>query len=338
MNNITIKDIARISGFSVSTVSRALNNHPDVSSDAKEKIQKVVDEYDFVPNYNAKKLKQQNNTSIAIIVKGRFNTMFSSIMESIQEKINHYGYTSEPHFIDENSNEVRYAIKIANENKPLAIIFLGGDIEVFKKYFHRISIPCILITNSAETLEFSNLSSVYTNDEQAAYRAVEYLIKNNHRKIVIIGGNLKKSFTSRLRLQGCMKCFQEYDIDFDESVQYQSARFSYESAYKAMKVLINNCPDITAVFTMSDVMAIGAIRALQDLGKQVPDDISIIGFDGIELSKFYIPRLTTIVQAQEKLAKRGVDILVSCIRGTSGSVHHEIPFKLIEEESVKRLK
>lgn len=337
MTNITIKDIARIAGFSVSTVSRALNDHPDVSEEAKTRIKQVVDEYNFVPNYNAKKLKQQVELNIPIIIKGRFNNMFASIVENMQERITHYGYHSESYFIDENSDEVRFAIKVANENKPLAIIFLGGDFESFKKYFPQIDIPCILVTNSAVSLGFDNLSSVFTDDVQAAYCAVEHLIKNGHRRIGVIGGNLKKSFTSRLRLKGCMKCFSEHGIAFDEAVQYQKARFSYSSAYEAVNLLIGNSPEITAIFTMSDVMAIGVIRALKDLGKQVPEDISVIGFDGIELSQFYTPRLATIEQAQDKLAKSGVDILVSCIRKTSDAVHQEIPFKLIEGESVRKL-
>lgn len=337
MSNITIRDIARIAGFSVSTVSRALNDHPDVSEDAKIKIKQVVDEYNFVPNYNARKLKQQVEMNIPIVIKGRFNTMFSSMVEIMQERITHYGYHTESYFIDENCDEVRFAIKIANESKPMAIIFLGGDMESFKKYFPQIDIPCILVTNPASSLGFENLSSVYTDDVQAAYCAVEHLINNGHSKIGIIGGNLKKSFTSRLRFQGCMKCLKDNNIKFDELTQFQKARFSYSSAYEAANLLLSSSPDVTAIFTMSDVMAVGAIRALKDIGKRVPEDISVIGFDGIEISRFYNPRLATIEQAQDKLAKGGVDILVANIRKTSGAVHQEVPFKLIEGDSVIKL-
>ncbi|NTV88843.1 MAG: LacI family transcriptional regulator [Clostridiales bacterium] len=334
---MTIKDIAKISGFSVSTVSRALNDHPDVSGDAKIKIQQVVDEYKFVPNYNAKKLKQQVELNIAIIIKGRFNSMFSAIVEIMQERITHYGYHSESYFIDENSDEVRYARKVAGEHKPLGIIFLGGDVESFKRHFQQIDIPCILVTNSAVSLEFDNLSSVYTDDIGAAYCAMEYLIKNGHRKIGIIGGNLKKSFTSRQRFEGCVKCMKDYGVDFDEAMQYSKSRFSFVSSYESAKLLNENCPDLTAVFAMSDVMAVGAIRAFRDLGKLVPADISVIGFDGIELGRFYTPRIATIEQAQDKLANDSVDILIAAVRNASGAIHKETPFNLIEGESVRKL-
>ena len=104
-----------------------------------------------------------------------------------------------------------------------------------------------------------------------------------------------------------------------------------------MKSLIDSCPDITAVFAMSDVMAMGAIRALNDLGKKVPEDISLIGYDGIEPSQYYTPRLASIKQEQDQIAKSSVDILISCIRKKSDAVHQIIPFHLIEGESVKKI-
>jgi LacI family transcriptional regulator len=334
---VTIKDIAREAGVSVSTVSRALNNHHDVSEETKKRIQAVIEAENFVPNNNAQKLKQQVTTNIAIIIKGTFNTMFASIIEHMQERITYYGYHSESYYTDENSNEVKYALKVIHIHKPFAIIFLGGDVENFRTQFSKIEIPSVLITNSASSLGFSNLSSVSIDNVHGAYSAAECLVKNGHQKIGIIGGKLEKSFTSQLRYEGYLECFKDYGVSFDKSIQYITARYSYDSAYTAMDLLINNCPDITAVLTMSDVMAIGAIRLLKDKGKSVPDDVSVMGFDGIELAQFFNPRITTIKQSHDKLANKGVDILVSCIRNTSNAVHQVIPFKLISGESVKRI-
>ncbi len=337
MSNVTIKDIAREAGFAISTVSRALNNHPDVSEETKKRVQEVVDAYNFVPNNNAKKLKQQTTTVIAIIIKGTFNTMFASIVEQMQHRITHYGFHSESYYLEEWEDEVRFAIQISTERKPVAIVFLGGNIESFKASFNSITIPSVLVTTPASELDFTNLSSVCTDDVLGAYRAVEYLVQNGHRKIGVIGGSLESSFTSRQRYTGCANYFRENGIVFDTSKQYRPARFSFSDAYDAMKSLIDSCPDITAVFAMSDVMAMGAIRALNDLGKKVPEDISLIGYDGIEPSQYYTPRLASIKQEQDQIAKSSVDILISCIRKKSDAVHQIIPFQLIEGESVKKI-
>ena len=107
----------------------------------------------------------------------------------------------------------------------------------------------------------------------------------------IIGGDLSFSYTSRQRYKGCIQSFEKHKMVFDELHNYSDARFSFEGAYQAMVNLMEKKPDLTAVFAMSDVMAIGAARALKDMGKRVPEDISVIGFDGITLADYYNPKL-----------------------------------------------
>lgn len=130
--------------------------------------------------------------------------------------------------------------------------------------------PCVLVTNLADQMDFPNLSSVATDDIAAAKCAVDALFDAGHTKIGILGGDIEKSYTSHQRFIGCQQSFLEHDTVFVPEKSYEKARFSYDSAYRGMKRLIARCPDITAVFAMSDVMAIGAIRALRDLEYRVP--------------------------------------------------------------------
>ncbi len=148
-----------------------------------------------------------------------------------------------------------------------------------------------------------------TDDIAAGKCAVDALLEAGHDKIGIIGGDPVKSYTSHQRYLGCKESFAEHGKEMDLEVCYEKARFSFDSAYRAMKRLVEKYPDLTAVFAMSDVMAIGAIRALRDMDYRVPEDISVIGFDGTVLAEYYNPKLATIRQQYQTLAVRSVEIL-----------------------------
>lgn len=334
---LTIKDIAKESGYSVSTVSRVLNNHHDVSPEAKKKIEEIVAEHHFVPNNNAKHLKQTVSRIIAVMVKGTYNMLFASIVEEIQTMMEKTKYNLVVSYVDEDANEVEQAQIIFRERNPLGFLFLGGNLLYFREQFGEIGVPGVLVTNQGKDLPFPNLSSVATDDVAAARCAIDYLISQGHTKIGIIGGDRKLSHTSCQRYQGCRESFQEHGIVFDEEKYYSKARFSYESGYRAMERLLDSAEDITAIFAMGDVMAIGAIRALRDRGYDVPGDISVMGFDGITLSEYYNPKLTTIQQQYRTLASRSVEILMNYIELNRGAVHEIVPFNLAHGESVKNI-
>ena len=334
---VTIKDIAKEAGVAVSTVSRVLNNHPDVSEATKKKVQEVVEKRKFVPNSNAKHLKQQNTNLIGVFVKGTFNFLFYSILEKIQHQIELEGYDAIVNYLDEDANEVQQARIFCNEKKPLGIMFLGGNLKYFEDHFSKIDIPSILVTNSARTLNFPNLSSVATDDEKAVEYAVEYLVKKGHKKIGVVGGNCENSNISQTRMKGVLNTLNKYDIEFNLETDFESARYSFESAYDAMKRLIKKDLGITAVFAMSDVMAIGAMRAMIDSNISIPKDISIIGYDGIDLVNYYNPKLTTIRQLQDEIAQSSVQILTNQIEKNAAPVHKVLSYELLEGESVSEI-
>lgn len=330
---MTIKDIARESGYAVGTVSRVLNNHPDVSEKARATIMEVVDKHHFKLNNNAKHLKQQASNGIAIIVKGNQNMLFASIVEQMQGMIREKGFACLMYYIGEMEDELEQAYQVIVERRPMGILFLGSNLDYFKERFDAVKIPCVLVTNSGESLGFSNLSSVTTDDSAAAYAAIEYLTRLGHRKIGILGGQLEKSRAAITRYIGCRKAFEEFGIPFEMERQYEPALFSISQGYEAMDRLLEKMPELTAVFAMSDTMALGAIRAIRDRGLRVPEDISVVGFDGIELGSYMSPKLTTIRQDREIIAKRSVEILLEHIANIAGAVHEIVPFRVIEGES-----
>ena len=334
---MTIKDIARLSGCSVTTVSRVLNRHPDVSASTRRRVLAVVEQYGFSPNNNAKHLKQQAGTSIAVLVKGTQNILFADLVERIQALLRGSGRDAAVYYLDEDADEVAYAVQLCRERKPVGILFLGGDLELFQTGFGAITVPCVLLTNSARELAFDNLSSLTTDDEDAAFQVIDFLLRRGHRSIGVLGGTWACSQISYRRLQGCRRAFDRRGVPFDPERQGEPCRYSLAEAYAATQRLLARSPDLTAIFAMSDVMAIGAIRALRDLGRRVPEDISVVGYDGVSIARYCVPRLTTVRQDTERLAERGVDILLRGIERGGRPVHEVIPFQLVEGESVAQL-
>ena len=334
---MTIKDIAKLSGCGVATVSRVLNGHPDVSDETRRKVLAVVEEQGFQPNNNAKHLKQQASSSIAIIVKGIMNMLFADLVEKLQALLRDAGQEAAVYYLDEDANEVAFACQLCRERRPMGILFLGGDLELFEAGFAPIAVPCVLLTNTAKELRFDNLSSFTTDDGAAAQQVIRLLAGRGHRHIGLLGGNWSCSQISYSRLMGCRDACLQLGIPFDVDRQCEPCRYSMPEAYAATRKLLERCPELTAIFAVSDVMALGAIRALRDMGRRVPEDISVVGYDGIVTGQYSLPRLTTVRQDTQQLAERGVDALLRSIQRRSPPVHELVPFHLIKGESVAQL-
>lgn len=333
---MNIRDIASLSGYSLGTVSRVLNGRPNVSDTARERILAVIEEQGYRPNSNARHLKMQARTSFAAFVKGTNNMLFASIVERIQRLVIDAGEAVHVVYMDEDSNEIARAKTYARLRSTKGIMFLGGDLENFANEFADLGdLPCVLVSNSAGDLGFPNLSSITTDDVEAASTAVEELLRHGHRRIGIIGGNRADQQISKRRLHGAQVALARYGIDFDDETDFEPCHFSLNDGYEAVVNLLMRSPDITGIFALGDVVAIGALRALFDMGRSVPEDISIVGFDGIDFSQFIQPRLTTIHQDAALMAQRSLEVLMGMAEGSIAEpVHEIIPFTLYRRESV----
>ena len=334
---MTIKDLAKKTGYGVATVSRVLNGQPSVSETARSVILRAAEESGFQLNSNAKQLKQQRSNAILVVVKGRSNELFSELIENIQALADQVHYPLHVDYMDESLNEVQRAVQLCREVKPMGVLFLGGDSQNFIDDFHHIDIPCVLVTNDSSDLDFANLSSVCTDDRQAARAAVDVMVNQGHRSFAIVGGCKETSTTSLLRYEGCMDSLRSHGIDFDESLSYRGVLFSYQNGYNATKELVEQGQRFTALFAAADVMAIGAIRALTDCGLRVPEDVSVMGFDGLPLSSYLVPQLSTVAQSIQDMAKLSVEMLISQIKDGAPARHIFVPFTLLQRESTRAI-
>jgi len=334
---MTIKDLARETGYSLGTVSRVLNGHPNVSDKARKAIMAVVEAKGFELNSNAKNLKQSQGNCILVVVKGRGNELFARMVEQYQEIFSRTPYPLIIDYIDELDSEVHRASVLCREKKPLGVLFLGGSHQNFREEFSKIGVPSVLVTGNARELDFDNLSSVATDDQNGAACAVDYLIKSGHWDILILGGHRERSDTSFQRYEGCLQAYERNGLTFPEQAYY-TCRFSFQSGYETMKRALESGVSCSAVFAMADVIAIGAIRAIREYGLRVPEDISVVGYDGLDIGDFLLPRLTTVTQPTQVLTQRSANLLLAQVEKRTRPVYVTVPFTLSCKESVSRRK
>ena len=330
---MTIKDLAAKTGYAVGTVSRVLNNHPNVSEKARSAILAAVEESGFQLNVNAKQLKQTRSTAILAIIKGTGNVLFFQMLEQIQSLLSSSRYSLHVEYMHGSDSEVRRAKQLIQEKKALGVLFLGGNLDNFREGFAELGVPAVLVTNNARALGFDNLSSVYIDDREAAREAVRTLISLGHKKIAVIGGHRRYSDACRNRWLGTLDALHEAGLTIDPEADYATVYFSPEGGCAGAEELLARKREFSAIFAMSDLMAMGAVRTLLDHGLRVPQDVSVIGFDGIPLGEFMAPRLSSVAQPTVDMARRSVELLLDAIENRSDARHESVPFTLQTRES-----
>ena len=335
----TIKDIAKLSGYSIGTVSRVLNDRPDVSEAARQKIREIIKRENFQPNINAKHLKQVHSSPVTVLVKGTNNLFLTLILEKIQLHLNRAGEDSTVVFLEEAADEAQAAAQLCKERNPKGLLFLGGDLRNFRNGYTDIEVPSVLVSAYAKNLGIPTMSSFSTDDYEGGRAAMKLLVENGHRRVLVVGGfkSDEEEQVSVQRLNGAVSVLKEHGIKIKKKEQYVECIFTMEDGYKAVRRAMSRHPDVTAVFALSDLIAIGGMRAAYELGKRVPEDVSFIGFDGIEYTDFTIPRLVTIRQDIDSLAKHSVEDLLYRISYKRAAVHRRIPFKVSGRDSVAKI-
>ncbi|XZK77897.1 LacI family DNA-binding transcriptional regulator [Clostridium perfringens] len=336
---MNIKDIARLAGVGVSTVSRVINDHPDVKDETREKILKIIKESNYIPNNSARILKKNNTNNIGVLVKGVFNPFFAEMINIIGNRINEAGYTM---ILQQNDyateDDVDNLIAFVKEKRLQGIICLGGNfLNINDESFQFLDIPVVLTSvNTLSKESKSKFSSIGIDNVLAAKASIQYLIDKGHRNIGILLGEKNDVGISGLRLEGYKKALEENNIPYSEENVF-IGDYDYSGAYRVTKEIINNRKDITAIFSISDIMAVGAAKSVIDQGLQVGEDISIMGFDGIDISKYYNPGITTVKQPKKNMANNSIDLLLALLAKKEEHKHIIFETKIIERESCKEV-
>lgn len=339
----TIKDIAKICGVGVSTVSRAINNHPDINPETKEKIMNTIKEYGYVPNNSARNLKRVDAKAIAVLVKGISNPFFSNMIKVIEEECKKKRYSMELSHIETDEDEVDAALKVVKEKRLRGIIFLGGLFSHSDEKLKKLNVPLVFSTAGSipENISKNQYSNIGVDDRKESARMVDYLIRLGHRNIAIVVAEAEEESIGKLRLEGYYDALQAHNIPVNPKLIYQTrddiGHFSMENGYLTARKLVESGEQFSAVYAVADALAIGAIRALLEAGVRVPDDVSVAGYDGIDVSGYISPSLTTIRQPVEEMAKDTVKLLFDIIEGKKDHQHITYEAKLLERESTKEI-
>ena len=260
MEQVTIKDIARICGVGISTVSRAINNHPDINPETKSMINRVIREQGYVPNNSARNLKLTEAKNIAVLVKGMNNPFFTSMVKSIEKEIKKKKYAMVLHHVEFDEDEIDVALELVKEKRLKGIIFLGGYFKHSSEKLEYLNVPFILSTagGSVEAINKTKYSTISVDDMKESYRIVEYLIQSGHKKIAMISASLQDESIGKLRLEGYKKALEDYQIPFRQEMirpmEQALEPYSMENGYQATKELLASGEEFTALYVISDMM------------------------------------------------------------------------------------
>lgn len=317
MGQLTIKEVAKLCGVGVSTVSRAINDHPDINEDTKKKIMDTIKECHYIPNNSARNLRRIDSNTIAVLAKGITNPFFSDMIQVFEREITKKKYSFILQHVEEFEDEVDIAVQLEKEKRLKGIVFLGGLSNHTAEKLEQLTVPFVISTVNAQTLG-DEVAYVTVDDERESCRLVEYLCSCGHRRIAVLAAGRSDASIGAQRLNGYRHALEKYSIPYDDSLVMRTRdgcpTYSMENGYALTKELLEAGREFTCVYAMSDSMAIGACKALFDAGKKIPEDYSVVGYDGLAMAEYYEPSITTIRQPRREMAEATIRLLFDLIK------------------------
>jgi LacI family transcriptional regulator len=336
-NTLTITQVAQEAGVSVQTVSRVMNNYEYVADGTRQHVQEVIKRLGYRPSGIARSLASRRSYTLGLVTSDLSDPFFALVAAGAEVEASRNNYfcilSSTERNLDDEARYVRMLTERFVEG-----IFLARPSTIYDDdHLAELIANGLPVVTTAYHLPASNLMVVDVDNVEGGYQAVAHLTRLGHRDIAMITGPMAYK-SARDRLEGYCKALAEHSILYEEARVVVTDGWHYEDGYNAMNRLLLQPVSFTALFAQSDEMAIGAIRALKEAGKHVPADVSVIGYNDLDVSTYYDPPLTTIFQPKREIGVLGVQLLIQAIEHP-GSVKGEFLLKthLVERESCRRL-
>lgn len=304
---VKIKDVARLAGVSVTSVSRVLNNSQHVSPKLEKKVREAIRQLDYSPSLIAKSLKSNKTNLIGVIVPDITSGYTAMMLSRIEEEASANGYHLLISNIVEDTDKVVKYLNVFHEMRVDGIVLMHGKVQPdILAFLEKTSIPVVSHADMSIAIP-----TILIDDFKAAYDATCYLIGQGHRSIAHIAGPAEDVADARKRYEGFLAACMDYCIPVSDSL-IRFGDYKLKSGYDKMSELLNEAEGtFTALFAASDEMAAGAINCMHDRGIAVPREISVIGFDGTDIGELVRPRLTTIRQPIEEIGKMTMQVLLA---------------------------
>lgn len=331
---VTIKDIAEIAGVSHTTVSRALRGNPRISTHTIERIRLIAEDLGYIPNTVARGLKTRRSQVLGVIVRRIVDPFFSEVLQGIEDVLHEADYSlflAASHRDPEREREIMQAL---GERRVDGVIVSSTQIQPeHLRHLERFHVPLVLINN--QSIDEPNVQSVYHDDAYGSRRLMQHLLGLGHKRIAYLG-NGRGGRTNAQRIQGYREALVQAGLDLNPDYIVIGPNGQPDGGVKGMKELLTASERPTAVACYNDMMAIGAIQAILQAGLRVPVDVSITGFDNIELAAYVAPPLTTFHQPKYELGREAAAMILRVLNEETAVTRSEPEVVMLRGDLITR--
>ena len=337
---MNIREIARIANVTPGTVSKVLNNYPDISEATRAHVKSVIEEHQYTPRFGSRFSESLNHTpTVGLVIEGVYNDLYSDIHQMLSNKLHNAEYTimsySDNYFVQDKNEKFEELLKYSVDHKLDGFIYMGGNFEeVSEEQFNKLPCPTIFMdTVLPASYTQTNYSSVQTNNYECGLRQMQLLIAKGHENISMMISSKDDNSIYGLRYKGYLKALADAGLTgcLENVVEGQ---YVAPRTYNELKKFLASHPEITAVCVSADIMAPAVLRVIYDLGKIPGKDIDIISFDGLEMLDYTFPRVTAFGQPKAEMVETTYDLLMGLISGQKTHQHITFQNLFIQRETL----
>ena len=339
MKRVSIKDVAKEAGVSAATVSYVLNRNPSetISAETASRVREAVARLGYVPNLNARSLSSRRSNLIGVLIPqtepGKefmfSNPFYGELLSAIEYTARKNGY----HLLLSGTQKDQSYLSVAQNRGVDGIIIVGIYPGKNLEELRHINVPIVLVDSYVTDEAFHTIG---INDREGARMATRHLIENGHRHIAFVSGSIREHGVNSKRYQGYCDALAEAGLGVDDMAVYSDS-VSFEYGMEAAREYVRRGARQTAAFVAADVLAMGMVKGLLSLGKRIPDELSLVGFDDVYLSQMCNPSLTTVHQDIALKGSEAVNLIIDAASGQKGHMERILPLTLVKRDSVRRL-
>jgi len=336
---MNIRDIARIADVTPGTVSKVLNNYPDISEATRQRVIQVINEYQYKPTVGSKAAHNFGKKPvIGILTEGVQNALWKEIESRVSIRLHHEDitmvYFSDNYFTQDKTEKFSEVLEYAENHSLVGLVYIGGNFaEVKKEMFDKLSCPTIFV-NTVLPVSFgdTNYSSVNCNNYETGFHQMKSLIEKGHKNIAMMISSLEDNSIYGLRVNGYRDALNEAGLKFDPANVVQGD-YQITKSYEQMKKYLEAHPETTAVCVNADVMAVSVLRAAHELGRVPGKDLEVISIDGLEITGYLMPSVSTYELPKMEMVDTVYNLLVGLLDGTKQHQHIMFYTKRVDRES-----